>query len=91
MASEQRTRALLEGAGFVDVRTEELPVRFAFRDLDAYERWVIDVAGSFAMVVRDLPEDERGALRERLGEAFGGFTVARGYEIPGVALCAAAS
>ena len=46
MASEERTRALLDGAGFRSVRTEDVPVRFAFRDLDDYERWVIDVAGA---------------------------------------------
>jgi hypothetical protein len=27
-----------------------VPVFFAFRDLDAYEQWVIGVAGPFAMV-----------------------------------------
>ena len=66
MASEERTRALLDGAGFRSVRTEEVPVRFAFRALDDYEQWVIDVAGPFAMVVRALPEDEREVLRARL-------------------------
>jgi SAM-dependent methyltransferase len=91
MASEERTRALLEGAGFVAVRTEELPVRFAFRDLDEYERWVIDVAGPFAMVLRGLPEGEREALKATLGEAFVPFATDGGYELPGVALCAVAS
>jgi SAM-dependent methyltransferase len=55
MASGERTRALLDGAGFTDVRTEEVPVRFAFRDLDDYVRWVMEVAGPFATVVRGLP------------------------------------
>jgi SAM-dependent methyltransferase len=45
MASAERTRALLDSAGFRSVRTEEVTVRFAFRDLDDYEQWVIDVAG----------------------------------------------
>jgi SAM-dependent methyltransferase len=49
-------RALLDGAGFGSVRTEEVPVRFAFRGLDDYEQWVIDAAGPFAMVVRGSPE-----------------------------------
>ena len=91
MASEERTRALLNGAGFRSVRTEEVPVRFEFRDLDDYEQWVIDVAGPFAMVVRGLPEDEREVLRVRLGEAFVPFATDAGYELPGVALCALAS
>jgi SAM-dependent methyltransferase len=91
MASEERTRALLEGAGFGAVRTEEVPVRFAFRDLDDYERWVIDVAGPFAMVLRGLPEGEREALKATLGQAFVPFATNGGYELPGVALCAVAS
>jgi SAM-dependent methyltransferase len=91
MASEERTKALLDGAGFGSVRTEEVPVRFAFRDLDDYEQWVIDVAGPFAMVLRGLPEDEREVLRARLREAFAPFATDGGYELPGVALCAVAS
>jgi hypothetical protein len=91
MASEERTRALLDGAGFRSVRTEEVPVSFAFHALDDYEQWVIDVAGPFAMVVRGLPEDEREVLRARLTEAFVPFAADGGYELPGVALCAAAS
>jgi SAM-dependent methyltransferase len=91
MASEERTRALLDGAGFGSVRTEEVPVRFAFRDLDDYEQWVIDVAGPFGMVLRGLAEDEREVLRARLRKAFVPFATDSGYELPGVALCAVAS
>jgi ubiquinone/menaquinone biosynthesis C-methylase UbiE len=91
MASEERTKALLDGAGFGSVRTEEVAVRFAFRDLDDYEQWVIDVAGPFAMVLRGLPEDEREVLRARLREAFVPFATDGGYALPGVALCAVAS
>jgi hypothetical protein len=54
-AQPLRTRALLDRAGFTDVRTEEVPVRFAFRNVDDYVRWVIDVAGPFAIVVRGCP------------------------------------
>lgn len=91
LASEERTEALLDGAGFGSVRTEQVPVRFAFRDLADYERWVIDVGGPFAMVVRGLPEHEREVLRTRLTEAFVPFSADEGYELPGVALCAVAS
>lgn len=90
MASEERTRALLQGAGFTAVRTEEVPVRFAFRDLDEYERWVTEVAGPFAVVVRGLSEGERKALKAQLEETFVPFTAARGYELPGLALSALA-
>ena len=90
LASEQRTEALLDGAGFGSVRTEQVPVRFAFRDLADYERWVLDVTGPFAMVVRGLPEDEREVLRARLRKRFVP-SPPTGSELPGVALCAVAS
>jgi SAM-dependent methyltransferase len=91
MAGADRTRGLLEDAGFTTVRTEEVPVRFAFRDLDEYEKWVMDVAGPLAMVVRGLPEGDRRALKAQLAEEFAPFLADGGYELPGVALCAVAS
>jgi SAM-dependent methyltransferase len=91
MASEERTRSLLESAGFTDVRTEEVPVRFAFRDVDDYVRWVMDVAGPFAIVVRGLPEDERRALKAQLAAAFIPLEAVERYGAPGTALCAVAS
>jgi SAM-dependent methyltransferase len=91
MASEERTRALLEGAGLTAVRTEEVAMRWTFGNLDEYERWVTEVAGAFAMVVRGLSADERDALRSQLAEAFVPFAADGGYELPGVALCAVAS
>jgi ubiquinone/menaquinone biosynthesis C-methylase UbiE len=90
MASEDRTRSLLEDAGFTDVRTDEVSVRFAFSDLDDYERWVVDVAGPLAMVVRGLPEHEREQLRAQLGASFAPFAADPGYVIPGLALTAVA-
>jgi SAM-dependent methyltransferase len=91
MAGRERTRALLEAASFSDIRMEEVPVRFAFRDLDDYERWATEVAGALAMVIRGLPEDERAALRKRLQEGFAPFAGGDGYELPGEALCAVAA
>ena len=43
MGSEERIKALLAGAGFRSVRMEDVTVHFSFRDLDDYERWIIDV------------------------------------------------
>jgi SAM-dependent methyltransferase len=90
MANEGRTRALLTRAGFADVRTEDVPVRFMYSDVDDYERWVMDVAGPFAIVLRGLPESERRSLGAELAQAFAPFEAAGGYEVPGVALCAVA-
>ena len=90
MAGEEQTRALLEGAGFTAVRTEEIPVRFAFRDIDDYTTFTTDTGGPAALVLRGLPEDEREALKRQLGAAFAPFCGDGGYELPGVALTAVA-
>jgi ubiquinone/menaquinone biosynthesis C-methylase UbiE len=90
LASEEQTRALLVGAGFTAVRTEEVPVRFTFRDLDDYMTNATDTGGPAALVLRRLPGDERQILRTQLGVRFAPFAVDEGYEIPGVALCATA-
>jgi ubiquinone/menaquinone biosynthesis C-methylase UbiE len=90
LASEQQTRALLECAGFTAVHTQEVPVRFTFRDLDDYTTYATDTGGPAALVLRGLPEDEREALKTQLGAAFAPFGVDAGYEIPGVALGAVA-
>ena len=91
LASETHTRALLEDAGFSSVRTDELPVRFSFRDIDDYMNHVSDTGGPAALVLRALPEDERGALKAQLNAAFAPFRGDGGYELPGVALTAVAS
>jgi hypothetical protein len=86
MASEEHTRGLLASAGFTAIRTEEVPVSFAFGDVHEYLSWAADVAGPFALVIRGLPEQEREAIREPLAEAFAPFTTGEGYELPGVCL-----
>jgi hypothetical protein len=45
MTSAERTTRLLEGAGFSEVRTEEVPVRFVLPDVDEYLSLIADTAG----------------------------------------------
>ena len=91
MASRERTTALLEGAGFSDVRTEEVPVRFVLPDVDGYLSFISDTAGPVALAMRALPDTERAAVKKDVEEAFPRFAVEDRYELPGVALCAVAS
>jgi ubiquinone/menaquinone biosynthesis C-methylase UbiE len=91
MASEEHTRSLLEGAGFTDVRTEQVPVRFPFRDLDDHMTFAADTGGPAALVLRDMPDGERDALKAQLGAAFESFRADRGYVLPGLALTAVAT
>jgi SAM-dependent methyltransferase len=91
MASAERTTALLEGAGFGEVRTEEVPGRFVLPDADEYLRVLADTAGPIALALRGLPDDERAAIKAEVEDSFPRFAAGDGYEIPCVALCAVAS
>jgi ubiquinone/menaquinone biosynthesis C-methylase UbiE len=88
MASADDTRALLESAGFADVRTQEVPVRFRYRDLDDYLAFSTDTGGPAVLVLRNMPDDEREAFKARLNVAFASFRADDGYEVPGLALTA---
>ena len=90
MASMQRTRALLEVAGFTAVHMADVPVRFSFRDLDNYEAWIREVT-PFGAALVDVSEREHRAFRSTLEAAIEPFLTDRGYELPGVALTAVAS
>jgi SAM-dependent methyltransferase len=91
MASAERTAGLLEGAGFGEVRTEEVPVRFVLPDVDEYLSVIADTAGPVALALRGLPDAERAEIKAEVEDSFPRFAAERGYELPGVALCAVAS
>jgi SAM-dependent methyltransferase len=90
MASDERVRELVGAAGFTAVRIEEVAVRWSFRDLDEYQRWLMDVSASLALVIRGLSAGEKEALTSRLADALAPFAAEGGYELPGVALCTVA-
>jgi ubiquinone/menaquinone biosynthesis C-methylase UbiE len=91
LASKEHVRARLEDAGFGDVHTEEVPVRFTFSDVDDYATYLADTGGPAAPVFRGLSEDERETLKTELRAAFAPFEAGGGYELPGVSLAAVAS
>jgi ubiquinone/menaquinone biosynthesis C-methylase UbiE len=90
MASKELTKTLLEGAGFDTVRTEEVSVHFAYRDIDDFLTVTSDTS-PFGMVLGRLSESELTTLKRQLGEAFAGFAVVGGYRLPGLSLNAVAS
>jgi SAM-dependent methyltransferase len=91
MASAERTRELLRGAGFEEVRTEEVAVRFQLPDVDEYLSAIADTAGPIGLALRALEEADRAAVKADVQDAFGRFATQDGYVLPGVALCAVAS
>lgn len=91
MDSQERTRGLLEQAGFRQVRLEEVPLRLPFRDLEAYLTWGREVSAGFASALARVPEDERAGLEAEMAERLAAFATQEGYEFPGAVLCALAS
>ncbi len=90
MASARRTTALLAGAGFSHVRAEEVAVSFEVSDLEEYLSFVSDTAGPLGLALRALSETDRTAVEADVEDSLARFATERGYEIPGVALCAVA-
>jgi ubiquinone/menaquinone biosynthesis C-methylase UbiE len=91
LAREEQVQTLLADAGFSALRTGEVAVRFAFADVDEYFAHAADTAGPAAPVLSGLSGEEREALTEQLARAFAPFATDGGYELPGVALVAAAT
>jgi ubiquinone/menaquinone biosynthesis C-methylase UbiE len=91
MANAEHTRALLEAAGFTAVHTEEVPVSFAYRDVDDFLSVANDTAGPLAVVLQRMSEGERTTLKRQLADAFAEFAVNGGFSLPGLSLNAVAS
>jgi SAM-dependent methyltransferase len=67
LADEGKLRALLEGAGFGDVRIERVDGRMRYDDLDGWWNDTADLAGPAATLLRDMADADRQAVRERIG------------------------
>jgi len=91
LADEGRLRELLGGAGFGDQHIERVSVLFEFDDVNDYIVRTTDLGGMFSRIWGDASEEDRNAITVRLAEAFAPFAVDGGYELPGVAVVAAAS
>ena len=91
LADPERLRDLLAGGGFSTVRTEEVPILLRYDDVDEYIAVSTETSGMLARTWREVSEDEREMIVTRLSEEFAPFAVGGGYELPGVAVVAAAS
>jgi SAM-dependent methyltransferase len=90
MASPETVEGLLRDAGFGEVRTEEVAVWIALPGVDDYLSLIADTAGPIGLALRGLEEADRAAVGGEVADALEVFAAGDGYELPGVALCAAA-
>jgi SAM-dependent methyltransferase len=86
MASEERTRELLTAAGFEPRRVELAEMEWTFDSAEEYWRFVTDLAGAIAMVLRSLPEPEQDAVRRLTEERLEPVARRPGYRLGGVCL-----
>jgi ubiquinone/menaquinone biosynthesis C-methylase UbiE len=86
LADPGRLRSLVEAADFGAPELEEVEVSYRFDDFDAYWRFILDLAGAIALVLREMPEEGRAAVRASVERMMKDFSTGEGLEIPGVAL-----
>jgi ubiquinone/menaquinone biosynthesis C-methylase UbiE len=86
MAAPERTRALVEGAGFRPERMETVQLTYRFGDFGEIWDFLNELAGALAVVIAALPEEDRELVRERIEREAESFRSDGGYEIPGAAL-----
>jgi len=86
MASEERTRGLLEAAELRPIRVEHVEMAWNFDSPDDHWRYVMNLAGGLAMVIRSLPEREQAAVRRLTEERLDGVAGPPGYRLAGLCL-----
>jgi ubiquinone/menaquinone biosynthesis C-methylase UbiE len=85
-----RLTALLAGAGLADVEVRELSVPLRAPSFEDWWARTSALAGPLAKVLASMPAEVRDAIRGRAHEAVSRYETARGLEIPGLTLVAAA-
>lgn len=91
LADQDRNRALLAGAGFTDVRAEEIPATFVFDSFDHYWTVQSEAAGPLALLISSLPADSAHAIRETVEPMLAPFQSGSSYEIPSLAVALSAA
>jgi ubiquinone/menaquinone biosynthesis C-methylase UbiE len=91
MATDERVRSLLQGAGFESVRIDDVPVLFVYESVADYLTTAKDTAGSVRRALGEASEEQLEAITEALEEAFAPFAVDSRYKLPGLSLVALAS
>ena len=86
MASEERTRDLLIGAGLEPQRIETVEMAWRFDSFADYWHHLTDVKGAIAMVVRSLPDADQAVLSTEIDRRLGPYADGEGYRLPGMCL-----
>jgi SAM-dependent methyltransferase len=91
LADEDELRPLLTEAGFTSFRFEDVPVLNRYASVDDYVTRAAEMGGMFSRAWSTASGGEQEEMKDELRDAFAPFAVDRGYELPGLSLCAVAS
>jgi SAM-dependent methyltransferase len=91
LAEPDTVHELLSGAGFEDVRIDEMEFHLRFSDFDDYWSFVREFAGAVAILLRSFSDEQRAAVREATERATEAFRTGEGYDLPGLSVNALAS
>ena len=86
LADPDRVRSLVTDAGFGEPEIELLAIEWRFDSTEEFWGFLNRVAGSVAVVIRDLPETERWAIRGEIEKHAEAFKRDGGYAFPGECL-----
>jgi ubiquinone/menaquinone biosynthesis C-methylase UbiE len=87
LGDDERLRGLVEGAGFMVERLEDVASQFRYTDVDDYVNVARDTGGAFGKAWESASDEEQLAMKAELEERFAPFRVEEGYAMPGVAAC----
>ena len=83
--------AMLNDAGYANVRTEEMEFWLRFPDFDDYWSFILEFAGAAAVLVRSFPEDQQRIVRDETERISEPYRSDDGYDYPGLTVNAVAT
>jgi ubiquinone/menaquinone biosynthesis C-methylase UbiE len=86
LSEPDANRALLEGAGFSDVRVEEIPGAMRYDDFDHYWNVQSSVSGPLAVLIASLPAGEVDAIKAAVEPEVAQFRSGDALSIPSFAI-----
>jgi len=83
MADAERTRLLLAEAKLRLLKMQDIEMTWRFADFDEIWRFIITLAGAIALMIGEMSESERAAVRRKIKDACQPFKTSRGYAFLG--------
>ena len=90
LGEPERIEGLVRGAGFAEVKVEEIAVEYRFEGWSDYRRVVTSLAAALRQTLEQLDESTRAEIDAGARARIEGFPGPDGYRLPGLALVTSA-